>query len=311
VKEKVLLVGAGAMACLFAAGLARAGFSVLMLDRWRTGIAALNNDGVQIVDETGQVQVFPVRAISDPSEVRDAQLALVLVKSWQTRTIAAWLKTCLASDGIAVSVQNGLGNYETLVEALGVERTAAAITTLGATQLGPARVRVHSQGEIVFSQHPRLAPLLEILASANFQVRTTPDISGLLWGKLLINAAVNPLTALLDVPNGRLLELPDARELMNRLVTETESVAAALGIDLPFTAPIRRVEEVLRLTAENSSSMRQDLARGAPTEIDAINGAVVRYGEESGVATPYNRSVWQLVRARAAVVRNQHEKRDL
>jgi 2-dehydropantoate 2-reductase len=309
VKGQILLVGAGAMACMFAAELSRAGFSVVMLDRWKTGIAALNANGVQVVDGSGEVQTYPVQAFSDPSEVGDAELALVLVKSWQTETIAGWLKTCLVSHGIAVSIQNGLGNYETLAEILGIERTSAAITTLGATQLGPARVRVHLEGEIVFAQHPRLAPLIEMLGKAGFQARTTPDLTALLWGKLLINAAINPLTALLDVPNGRLLELSDARELMNRLAAETESVAAALGIQLPFASSTHQIEAVLRLTAENSSSMRQDLARGAPTEIDAINGAIAHFGEECGVATPYNRAVWQLVRASAAVKRSQHESR--
>jgi 2-dehydropantoate 2-reductase len=301
VKERILIVGAGAMACLFAAELSHAGIAVTMLDRWRTGIEALRTQGVQVTTAHGETRTYPVQAFSDPSEVDEAELALVLVKSWQTEAIAGWLQDCLAESGIAVSLQNGLGNYETLQEQLGSERTSAAVTTLGATQLGPAQARIHSAGEVVFAQHPRILPLLEMLSSTGLQVRTTSDITGLLWGKLVVNAAINPLTALLDVPNGRLLELPDARALMSRLAVETESVAAALGIRLPFTSAVKRIEEVARQTAGNSSSMRQDLARGAPTEIDAINGAVVRYGEESGVATPSNRTVWQLVRARAAV----------
>jgi len=305
--EPILLVGAGAMACLFAAQLSRAGFTVAMLDSWKTGISALNANGVQVIDDSGQMQIYPVRAFSDPAEVGSARLALVLVKSWQTESIANWLKICLLADGIAVSIQNGLGNYETLAEVLGTERTAAAVTTLGATQLGPAQVRVHSQGEIVLAQHPRLAPLVEMLTAARFQVGTSPDITSLLWGKLIINASINPLTALLDVPNGGLLDLPDARQLMRRLCGETESVANALGIQLPLSSPMQQIEAVLRLTAENSSSMRQDLARGAPTEIDAINGAVTRYGEACGVATPYNRAMWHMVRARAAIRGQQHQ----
>jgi 2-dehydropantoate 2-reductase len=101
-----------------------------------------------------------------------------------------------------------------------------------------------------------------------------------------------------------LLELPDTRDLMRRLAAETESVADALGIRLPFSSAIRRIEEVLHVTAANSSSMRQDLARGAPTEIDAINGAIARYGEECGVAAPCNRTLWRLVRARAGDLRS-------
>jgi 2-dehydropantoate 2-reductase len=301
VKERILIVGAGAMACLFAAELSHAGIAVTMLDRWRTGIEALRTQGVQVTTADGKTHTFPVQAFSDPSDVNQADLALVLVKSWQTETIAGWLQECLSDNGIAVSLQNGLGNYETLQERLGSERASAAVTTLGATQLGPAKARIHSQGEVVLAQHPRILPLFQMLSATGVQVRTALDITGLLWGKLVVNAAINPLTALLDVPNGGLLELPDARGLMTRLAGETESVAAALGIQLPFNSAAERIEEVARQTAENSSSMRQDLARGAPTEIDAINGAVVRYGEDSGVATPCNRTMWHLVRARAAV----------
>lgn len=304
VSGKILIAGAGAMACLYAAQLSRAGVEVTMLDRWRTGVEALNQAGVQVIDPSGVVSAYPVRAYSDPAGMEKAKLALVLVKSWQTGKIAAWLKDCLADDGLAVSLQNGLGNYETLVETLDAERTSAAVTTLGATQIAPAQVRVHAEGDTIFADHPRLAPLLEMLDAAGMKVSATSDITGLLWGKLVVNAAVNPLTALLDVPNGRLLELPDARDLMRRLAAETESVADALGIRLPFPSAIRRIEEVLHVTAANSSSMRQDLARGAPTEIDAINGAVAQYGEECGVATPCNHTVWRLVRARAGDIRS-------
>jgi 2-dehydropantoate 2-reductase len=253
-----------------------------------------------VIDSRGQEKTYPVHAVTDPQAAAGAVLALVLVKTWQTEEAAGWLKTCLKTNGVAVSLQNGLGNYETLVQFLGTKRTAAGITTLGATLLSPGQVQVHSQGEVIFGQHERLAPLMDMLTAAGMDIRTSQNITGLLWGKLLINAAINPLTALLDVPNGRLLELPEIRDLMYRLAAETESVANALYIQLPFASPMPRIEEVLRLTASNSSSMRQDLLRGAQTEVDAINGAVTRYGEECGVATPYNRSVWQLVRAKVA-----------
>jgi 2-dehydropantoate 2-reductase len=303
-KDPILIVGAGAMGCLFAGALARSGYPVTMLDGWKQGVDALNDRGVRVIEPAGQEETYPVKAVIHPSDALGASMALVLVKTWQTGDAAAWLQTCLNKDGLAISLQNGLGNYEILAQSLGVGRSSVGITTLGATLIEPGRVRVHSQGEVVFGQHARLASLMDMMTAAGFNVVTTQDINGLLWGKLIVNAAVNPLTALLDVPNGQLLEIPEAGQLMQRLSAETESVAAALHIQLPFDSPLERIGEVLRLTAGNSSSMRQDLLRGAPTEIDAINGAITRYGEESGVATPYNRSVWQLVRAKAAINRS-------
>lgn len=118
-----------------------------------------------------------------------------------------------------------------------------------------------------------------------------------MWGKLIINAAINPLTALLQVPNGELLNHPWARKAMNALAREAAEVAQAEQVNLPFTNPIEAVEEVARKTAQNLSSMFQDVRRGAPTEIDSICGAVTEYGEMHGISTPYNRSCWQLVRA--------------
>jgi 2-dehydropantoate 2-reductase len=123
------------------------------------------------------------------------------------------------------------------------------------------------------------------------------DPDGLLWGKLAINAAINPLTALLGVENGALLERPAARVLLRELACETAAVAAALGIRLPQADPAAAAESVAQKTAANRSSMLQDIERGAPTEIDAICGAIVRAGEQAGVPTPVNRTIWRLVKA--------------
>ncbi|MEJ5223042.1 MAG: ketopantoate reductase C-terminal domain-containing protein, partial [Anaerolineales bacterium] len=119
----------------------------------------------------------------------------------------------------------------------------------------------------------------------------------LLWGKLIINAAINPLTALLRVPNGALLERPDARLLMGELARETAAVARALGVTLPFDDPAAAAEAVARKTASNHSSMAQDILRGAPTEIDAICGAVARAADRCGMTAPLNTVMWRLVRA--------------
>jgi 2-dehydropantoate 2-reductase len=142
-----------------------------------------------------------------------------------------------------------------------------------------------------------VAALVEILHLAGFEVETTPNADSLVWSKLVINAAINPLTALLRVPNGELLQRPTARSLMGELAREAAAVAEAQGIPLTFSDPVTAAEAVARRTARNHASMFQDVQRGAPTEIDAICGAIVRTGEKSGVPTPVNRTMWQLVKA--------------
>jgi 2-dehydropantoate 2-reductase len=174
------------------------------------------------------------------------------------------------------------------------------VTTSGATLAGPGLVHPGGEGPVWLEAHPRLGPLAAALQAAGFEVRQVENADSLVWGKLVVSAAINPLTALLRVPNGELLERPAARRRMAGLAQETAAVAAALGIRLPFDDPAAAAEEVARQTAGNRSSMLQDVERGAPTEIDAICGAVVRLGESAGVATPLNRRIWRQVKALSA-----------
>lgn len=295
--DSILIVGTGALACLFAARLAAQGVAVTMLGTWREGLAALRQHGVMLVQPDGSQQAYPVTVIDDPKDGEGAKYALVLVKAWQTERAAKQLAGCLAPDGLALTLQNGLGNYESLIEHLGEERVALGVTTTGATLLSSGRVRPGGEGVVSLGTHPRLEPLCESLEKAGFNIKVLDDVDTLIWSKLTINAAINPVTALLRAPNGQILDRPSARELSADLANEVAAVAAAQEIPLSFEDPAAAAEDVARRTAENNSSMFQDIQRGAPTEIDAICGAVVEYGKKFGIDTPANRAVWQLVRA--------------
>ncbi len=295
--QPVLVAGTGAMACLFAARLSAAGVPVTMLGAWEDGLQQLKADGVRVVNENGQEQAYPVQVSNDPSTCINFHLALVLVKSWQTERTAAQLAACLAPDGLALTLQNGLGNREKLIQALGARRVALGVTTMGATLIGPGRVRPAGEAVITLGAHPTLTPLTKLLQLAGFVTETATDPLALLWGKLVINSAINPVTALLHIPNGELLTRPTARTLIQSVVRESAAVAVAHGIRLPYPDPVVAVETIARRTAANLSSMLQDIQRGAPTEIDAINGAIVQAGEATGVPIPINRTLWQLVKA--------------
>ncbi len=293
----LLLLGTGALASLFAARLAAAGVDVTMLGTWPDGLAALRRDGVRLVEADGSQQAWPVRVAADPAECRGLPFALVLVKAWQTERAGQQLATCLPADGLALTLQNGWGNREALELALGPQRVSLGITTLGATLLAPGVVRVGGQGPVTLGQHPRLQPLAGLLRAAGFEVRMAGDVAGLAWGKLVINAAINPLTALLRVPNGELLERPAIRDMLGQAASEAAAVGLAQGLRLPFDDPVAAAEEVARRTAANHSSMYQDVQAGRPTEIDAICGAVVQAGQRVGVPAPVNQTLWMLVRA--------------
>ncbi|HET9905308.1 MAG TPA: 2-dehydropantoate 2-reductase [Anaerolineales bacterium] len=295
--DNILIVGTGALATLFAARLSQAGYSVSLLGTWKEGIDALRTNGARLIDASGTEHQFEVQASDDPGEYVGTRLALVLVKAWQTERAAAQLRECLADDGLAITLQNGLGNYETLVKALGGNRVALGTITIGATLLGPGLVKAAGDGNISMERKQMLDPIEAALRSAKFNVQIVEDARSILWGKLVINAAINPLTALLRVPNGELLKRPSAQDLMEALACEVAEVAKAEGIELPFNDPVVAAEDVARKTAVNRSSMLQDVLRNAPTEIDAICGAVVEAAQRHGIDVPANWACWNLIKA--------------
>jgi 2-dehydropantoate 2-reductase len=207
--------------------------------------------------------------------------------------VAAHLEEYLAPEGAAVTLQNGLGNLELLGP-----RARLGVTTAGATLLGPGWVRPGGEGVTHLAAPEWVAGLFR---EAGLEAQAVPAeaAEGLLWGKLAVNCGINPLTALLRVPNGELLRRPQAQALMEAAAAECARVAQAKGIALPDTDAAAQARLVAEHTAGNRSSMFQDILRGAPTEVDAINGAVAQAGAALGVSTPINETLWRLVRALA------------
>ena len=299
-------MGSGALAAYFGARLAASGKSVIMLGTWEEGIQALQNEGI-LLHEDGEEERYPVTAIFEAKDINNIHSALVLVKSWQTARAADQLAQVLDPNGIALTLQNGLGNLEILQSKLGKERTALGVTTTGATLLGPGKVKSGGEGIVTLGVHPRLKIIKRTLRDAGFVIKETEDPAAILWSKLVVNAAINPLTALLDIPNGMLLKSEITRKLMKLLAEEAAAVAKAKGISLSYRNPAQVVEEVAASTAENISSTLQDIRRGAPTEIDQINGAIVKEGLKMGVPVPANQIVWQLIQAKVELITNNDE----
>jgi len=286
----VVIFGTGAMSCLFASRLSGVA-DVTLIGTWAEAITAIRERGI-LIEDTRESRAVRVRAdYIGTSSPAPANLLIVLVKSWQTEQVARHLTAYLDPEGLAISLQNGLGNLEMLGE-----RAFPGSTAEGATLLGPGHVRAGGCGPTHV-----VAPewVVELLRASGFEsYQCSPgEAEGLLWGKLSISCGINALTALLRVPNGELLKMPDAADLMVRAAEECADVGRAKGIVLPFADAAVRVREVAARTAANRSSMLQDILRGAPTECDAINGAVVREGARAGVPTPVNDVLWRLMRS--------------
>lgn len=290
-------MGSGAMGCLFAARLALAGVEVAILDGWVDGIAAIQTNGIRLVEEDGAEKKAVLRASTTPEGFPQAKTALVMVKSWQTRGAAELLKGCLAPDGLVLTLQNGLGNDAVLSGCFPQAHIAAGVTTAAATLLAPGVTTARGQGEVVLGEDKRLGELAKWLKKAGFVVRFEKSLTSLQWGKLVVNAAINPLTALLNVPNGKLLEDAHIRPVVFALVDEAVKVAEELQIELPYPDPQAHVAQVIRQTAANYSSMLQDRRRGAQMELEAITGELLRYGSLAGVDMPTHQAIYHLLLA--------------
>jgi 2-dehydropantoate 2-reductase len=289
---RIHVLGTGALACFFGARLARVA-SVTLVGTWTEGIDAIARSGIR-VETPGAEEAVAVKAARLGAPLDPGDLVLVLVKAWQTDRVAREIPGLAARNGQVLTLQNGLGNVEKLgpLALLGV-------TEQGATLVAPGRVRPAGDGPTHIAGPESLAA---VFRSAGLDARAVDPAQGasLAWGKLAVNAGINALTAILRVPNGELLERPEALTLLASAANEVADVARAKGIELPFPDAAAEARRVARATASNRSSMLQDVLRGALTEIDAINGAVVREGARLGVPTPANETLLRLFASRAA-----------
>jgi 2-dehydropantoate 2-reductase len=297
---RIAILGTGALGCVFAAHLATRA-DVWMLGSWAEGIAAVQRDGIRITERDGSVRQVRVRATTEPNAVPPVDCALLLVKSFQTERAAGWAAQVLRPDGLAVTFQNGLDNGPKLIAAVGAGRAAVGVNYTGATLLGPGATQHTAQLTNIIGTSPataeRAVALAAVLSAAGLSTRVCGAIEGEVWVKGVVNAAINPLTALWRVPNGELLAAPERRALLADLVAEAAAVARARGVTLPLADPLAHTEKICRVSAVNHSSMLQDIEHGRPTEIDSINGVIVSEGRRLGVPVPLNEAVWRLVRA--------------
>ncbi|MGI5835936.1 MAG: ketopantoate reductase family protein [Chloroflexota bacterium] len=300
---KLLVVGPGAMGTLFAGLLAEGGHEVWLLGRRPDVVETIARKGVTWV-RGDRTRTAMVRSILQARDAWPVDLALIFVKAYDTLQAAKDALPAMGPNSVALTLQNGLNNVEAIASVVGRERTLAGVTAYGATLLSSGVVRHGGEGETAIGELDgretnRLLRVADAFRKAGIEVEISHHVDNLIWGKLIINAAINPLTALLRMRNGQLLSQQETRELMATIALEGASVASSKGITLPYENPVEKAETVCRLTASNRSSMLQDVDKGKLTEIDCINGAVVREGRALGVPTPVNWTIVQLIKALA------------
>jgi 2-dehydropantoate 2-reductase len=297
---RVALIGTGAMGCILGSALARSGAEIVCTDDNPAVVEALQGEGIRVRGVLGDHAV-PVRAVADPALLGQVDMALVLVDAGATMAAAEVARNCLGGDGFAVTLQNGIGNLEALVDVLGVERVIAGVTYNRGTGEGPARSwHTHlgqtTMGEASGRITPRLQALAERLRSQGMPVEIDTRVESAIWSKFVHNCAINPVSALTGLRPAQIMQTAPARALMEHVIDEILEVAQALGIELPENDPRGEILQHCR-ERMNQPSMLQHLRSGRPTEIGALNEALLRRADAIGLSLPFNTAVVLAIRA--------------
>ncbi|MBP0596750.1 ketopantoate reductase family protein [Herbaspirillum sp. LeCh32-8] len=289
---KVAVMGAGAVGCYYGGMLARAGHEVVLVGR-RQHVDAFNQIGLRLQAQSFD-EIMPVKAGTDAAIARGADLVLFCVKSTDTEIAGAQLREYLDPDTLVLTLQNGTDNADRLRSVI-PQPVAAAVVYVATEMAGPGHVKHHGRGELVIEPSPRSKEAAEALIAAGVPTEISDNVRGALWVKLILNCAYNALSAVTQLPYGKIVQGPGVAGVIAQLVTECRAVAAADGVTLPgdVDAAVRRIAETM---PTQYSSTAQDLARGKTSEIDHLNGFIVRRGQALGVATPVNLTMHTLVK---------------
>jgi 2-dehydropantoate 2-reductase len=298
-KVRVGIIGSGAMGTLFGYHLASQ-CEVTMLDSNRSILDEIQRSGGLSVNDA------PVRAVRvgrSSRELYGSNFVFLFVKAVDTLRALRPFAGELSPSTPIVSLQNGVGNEDAIKTALGgAVPVVLGITTESSLTTSPGRVRSSGEGSTIIgsggASPASSRSVAELLVRSGLKASVVYDIRPHLWGKLVANAAVNAVSALLDCDSGEILKDPNAARLAEALAEEAAEVAAALKINLPFANPWQYVAEVIAVGADSKSSMAFDLESGHPSEIDHINGAVCAAGRRTGVPTPYNDAMVRLIKAK-------------
>jgi len=296
---KIVIMGTGAMGSLFGGHLALSEEEVWLVGIRKEQIDAIRSAGL-IVEEKGKQQIIRVNATSNVASVGKADLIIFFIKTYHTEKAVSDALVLQKEDTVFLTLQNGLGNEEVICKRVDRKNVMLGVTNHGATLLGPGHIRHAGRGKTYIGEldgkvTDRVKQIAQVFNKAGIETEVTPTIYDLVWDKFFINIGINALTALTGLKNGQLLDYPETLKLMETLVSEAVEVARRKGIRIEGD-PINKVKAVAQATRENRSSMGQDFDYRRETEINAINGAIVREAERLGIRVPYNQTITDLVK---------------
>lgn len=297
---RIMIIGSGAMGCLYGARIAESGHDVVMIDVRREVVDTINRDGIRL-ESADKERCVRVAAAMPDADLESAEIMIVLSHTNANPAVAITAKRILSQNGFAVTLQNGIGNVESLAESLGSQRVLGGISYNSATGLGPGHAK-HTNpgptwiGEIGGHGSSRVDALQGVLEGAGFETPVSENITGIIWNKLAVACAVHPICALTGLMAGEIGSVPAADTLQDRVLEEFLAVVRAKGITLARLEVVEIVKDLSKRVMVKPS-MRQHIERGLPTEIDSQNGALVRQARALDLHTPYNETLTLLVKA--------------
>lgn len=295
----VSIFGCGALGSLLAFKLVRSGVDIRVCQRPGAQFDAVQANGITFLDREGNTEIAKCFVVHSLDGLEPSDVVLVLVKAYQTEEAALQIKGNLSPNGIVLTLQNGLGNAETLARELGEDHVSAGTCTYGAHRVGPGIVAWGGDGVIRLGPWKRgrdVFPVEDLLERAGLVVKVEPDPRRALWEKVILNASVNTVSALTRLKNGQILEVPSAVNLMKELAEEGIRAAKLAGEEIDNKSMWELVRSVLYKTAENRTSMLQDVESGRETEVDAIVGTLVEQARSKGETLPRLETVYSLVK---------------
>ncbi|KVN50877.1 2-dehydropantoate 2-reductase [Burkholderia sp. BCCIQ04A] len=306
---KIAILGAGAMGSLFGGRLAESGEAVTLIDVNDAHLEAIRRDGLRIDDDRGERRIRTLHAMRPEAANADAaaapdtpfDLLIVFTKSLHTRAALDGVRALLTPDTFVLTLQNGLGNVETVNAFVPIERILVGVTTWPADAAGPAHVRSHGAGTVRMmtadgAARPFAAAVADALSRAGLACTLDADVWAAIWEKVAFNAALNTVCAATGCTVDQLGHHHDGPRLALAIAAETAAVARAKGIAVDGARIARNVEHAIRDHRGHRPSMLQDVLAGRRTEIDAISGKVVAAARETGVAVPHAETLLALVR---------------
>ncbi len=290
---KVAVMGAGAVGCYFGGMLARAGHDVVLIARPRH-VDAIEESGLHMETRTFDEHVR-LGASSEPSAVQGAQLVLFCVKSTDTETAGALIRPHLAPGALVLCLQNGVDNADRLRAVLPGHAVAAAVVYVATEMAGPGHLKHHGRGDLVIEPSALSDTVAQALIAAGVPTEVSSNVRGALWAKLILNSAYNAVSAIAQLPYGKTVQGVGIKDVMRDVVAECLAVAKAEGVEVAGDVHAA-VDKLAGSMPNQYASTAQDLARGKPTEIDYLNGLIVKRGDALGVAVPANRVLWAMVK---------------